>query len=47
MPDRIFVEQKSISDLEKMAQNVGSDSDLRHCGMRCLCRISHRKKKKK
>lgn len=30
-----------------MAQNVGSDSDLRHCGMRRLCRISHRKKKNK
>lgn len=22
MPDRIFVEQKSISDLDKMAQNI-------------------------
>lgn len=47
MPDRIFVEQTSVSDLRKMAQNVDSDSDLRHCGMRCLCWLSHRKKKKK
>ena len=47
MPDRIFVEQTSVSDLRKMAQNVDSDSDLRHCGRRCLCWISHRKKKKK
>ena len=45
MPDRIFVEQTSVSDLRKMAQNVDSDSDLRHCGMRCLCWLSHRKKK--
>ena len=43
MPDRIFVEQISVSDLRKMAQNV--DSDLRNCGMRCLCGFHIEKKK--
>lgn len=43
MPDRIFVEQISVS--VEMAQNV--DSDLRHCGMRCLCGFHIGKKKKR
>lgn len=44
MPDRIFVEQKSISDLKKMAQKIESDFDFRHCKRRWLWFHTEKKK---